>query len=77
MEGDAVDEVTDGAATEEALDVFNVGEDCRDRFLPVWGFLVLRDDMALEMLLLADKTPEAASDWVAQCRILISPNSFS
>ena len=64
MEGEAVDEVTDDAATEEALDVFNVVEDCRDRFLPVCGFLGLREDMALEMLLLADETPEAASDWV-------------
>ena len=35
MEGDAVDEVTNDAATEEALDVFNVVEDSRDRFVPV------------------------------------------
>ena len=64
VEGEAVDEVTDDAATEEAFDVLNVVDDCLERLLPVCGFLGLREDMAFEMLLLADEIPEAASDWV-------------
>ena len=64
MEGEAVDEVTDDAATEEAFDVFNVVDDCLERLLLVCGFLGLREEMAFELLLLAGEAPEAASDWV-------------
>ena len=68
-----VDEVTDDAATEEAFDMFIVVDDCLERLLLIGGFLRLREDMALEMLLLADQTPEAASDWVGLWPIFISP----
>ena len=53
-----------------------MAEDCLERLPPACGFLGLRDDIAFEMLLLADKTPEAASDWVGRWRIFISPRNF-
>ena len=76
MEGEAVDEVTDDAAMEDVLDIFKLADDLLERVLPGSGFFGLRDDMAFEMLLLADETPEAASDWVERWRILISPRYF-
>ena len=76
VEGEAVDEVTDDAATEEAFDVFSLVDDCLERLLPDGGFFGLREDMALEILLLVDETPEAASDCVGLWRIFISPRYF-
>ena len=46
VEGEAVDEVTDDAATEEAFDVFSVVVDCLERLLLVCGVLGLWEDMA-------------------------------
>ena len=66
VDGEAIDDVADDAATEEAFDVLSVAEDCLERYPPACGFLNLRDVMALEMLLLADETPDAASDWVGR-----------
>ena len=62
VEGEAIHEVTDNAATDEAFDVLRVADDCLERLLPVCGFLGLREGIALEILLLADETLEAASD---------------
>ena len=76
LDGEAVDEVTDDAATEDALDVFKVVDDLLERLLPGCGFFGLREYMAFDILLLADETPEAASDWVGLWRILISPRHF-
>ncbi|XP_075255316.1 uncharacterized protein LOC142348034 [Convolutriloba macropyga] len=64
VEGEATDDVTEEAATDEALDVFKVADVFRERFPPAWGFLGFRDAIALEMLLFAEETPDAASDWV-------------
>ena len=66
VEGEAIDDVTDDAATEEAFDVLNVAEDCLEHFPPACSILGLRDDIAFEVLLLADEPPEAASDWVGR-----------
>ena len=76
VDGEAVDELTDDAAIEDALDVFKLVDDWLELLLPSCGFYGLREDMAIETLLLADETPEAASDWVGRWRILISPRYF-
>ena len=76
VEGEAVDEVTDDAATQEAFDVFSRVDDILERLLPVGAFLGSREDIALEILLLADETPDAASDWVGLWRIFISTRYF-
>ena len=59
--GEAVYEVNDDAATDEALDVLGVSDDQQERPVPAWGFLGFRDDIALEMLLFAEEIPEAVS----------------
>ena len=56
--------------------MFKVADVFRERFPPAWGFLGFRDAIALEMLLFAEETPDAASDWVGRWRILISPRNF-
>ena len=76
MDVEAVDEVTEDAAVEDALDVFKLVDGLLERVLAGCGFFGLREDMAFEMLLLADEAPEAASDWVDRWRILISPRYF-
>ena len=76
VDGEAVDEVNDDASIEDALDVFKLMDDLIERLLPSCGFFGLRDDMAFDMLLLAEGTPEAASDRVGRWRILISPRYF-
>ena len=73
VDGKAVDEVTDDAAIEDALDVFKLVDDLLERLVPSCGFYDLREDMAIETLLLVDETPEAASELVGRWRILISP----
>ena len=71
-----VEDVTEGAATDDAFDVFILTDVLRDRFHPTWGFRGFRANIAFEMLLLADDTPDAASDCIGRCRIFISPRNF-
>ena len=64
VEGEATEDVTENAATEEAFDVLIVAEVFLERLPPTWGFFGLRDVIAFEIF--ADETPEAASDWVGR-----------
>ena len=64
VDGEAVDEVTDDGATEDALDVFKLLDELLERLLPGCGFFGLREDMAFDILLLANETLETASEWV-------------
>ena len=45
---------------------FSVVDVVRKRLPPAWIFRGFLDAMALEMLLLADETPDAASDWLGR-----------
>ena len=75
--GEAVEEMTEDAATDEALDVLGVSDDRQERPFPAWGFLGFWEDIVLEMLLFAEEIPEAKSAVVGRRRILFSPQYFS
>ena len=57
--GLAVKEVAEEAAIDEALDVFGVADDWRERLVPAWGFFGFRDDIAFKIMLFVEEIPEA------------------